>query len=206
MLHASTDSAENIFINCPFDTDYLPLLRAVVFAIQACGFKARCALEGEDSGELRILKILRIINECRLGIHDLSRTELNSVTQLPRFNMPFELGLDFAHRYTGPQPGKSLLILDREAFRYQMFISDLAGVDIKAHQNNPAKLIQIINDWLRTQPGAMHLPGAAAIVALFAKFEVQLPRFVSKRGHNPDALSFPVLNLAIHDWLQKAVK
>lgn len=206
MSRSYTGSAKNIFINCPFDTDYQPLLRAMVFAIQACGFKARCALEDEDSGELRILKILRVINECRLGIHDLSRTELNPITQLPRFNMPFELGLDFAHRYAKKQRDKSLLILDREAFRYQMFISDLAGVDIKAHQNIPRKLIQIINDWLRSQTGVATLPGASAVTELFAKFELQLPRYVSKLGHNPEELSFTVLNLTIHDWLQKVVK
>jgi len=34
-----------VFLNCPFDDDYYPLLRASVFTIQACGFTARIALE-----------------------------------------------------------------------------------------------------------------------------------------------------------------
>jgi hypothetical protein len=204
MPQSPSDIGNNVFINCPFDPDYLPLLRAMVFAIRASGFTARCALEDDDSGELRILKILRIINECRFGIHDLSRTELNPVTQLPRFNMPFELGLDFAlcHVSQGQLQSKNLLVLDREPFRYQSFISDLAGVDIKAHQNSPHKLIQIINDWLRTQSGSPDLPGAAAITKLFSRFEVQFPRFVSKRGHNPDELSFALLDLSTHGWLK----
>lgn len=198
----------NIFLNCPFDSDYQPLLRAMIFAIQACGFQARCALEDDDSGKLRILKILRIINQCRFGIHDLSRTELNPITQLPRFNMPFELGLDFAHRYAGQKlhRDKPLLILDREPFRYQTFISDLAGIDIKVHLNNQYRLIQVVNDWLRTQVKAATLPGAKAIEALFKEFEIQLPEFAAKRGHNPEELSFSVLSPIIHDWLKLVVK
>ena len=35
----------SVFINCPFDDDYRSLFRALVFAIEACGFGARCALE-----------------------------------------------------------------------------------------------------------------------------------------------------------------
>lgn len=50
-------------------------------------------METEDSGEERIRKIKRIIRECRYGIHDISRVELDAVHQLPRFNMPLELGL-----------------------------------------------------------------------------------------------------------------
>jgi hypothetical protein len=58
-----------------------------------CGFRPRCALELDDSAEVRIDKILRKIAECRFGVHDLSRTELDAASALPRFNMPLELGL-----------------------------------------------------------------------------------------------------------------
>jgi hypothetical protein len=34
-----------VFLNCPFDDGYHPLLRAAVFTIHACGFTARIALE-----------------------------------------------------------------------------------------------------------------------------------------------------------------
>ncbi len=207
-MPVSNNFNRNIFINCPFDSDYLPLLRAMVFSIQAYGFFPRCALESDDSGELRILKILRIIKECRFGIHDLSRTESDPITQLPRFNMPFELGLDFAHRYTskGPHRTKRLLILDREIFRYQSFISDLAGIDIKAHMNRPDRLIQLINDWLRNQSEIFGIPGAAAIIKLFNKFEIQLPKFATHRGHDPKELSFTVLTQIIGEWLEAGVK
>ena len=51
----------SVFINCPFDTDYRPLFRALVFVIEYCEFAARCALEVDDSGETRSGKIIRLI-------------------------------------------------------------------------------------------------------------------------------------------------
>ena len=53
----------------------------------------RCALEVDDAGQFRIDKILAMVRGCRLGVQDISRTELDTVYQLPRFNMPFELGV-----------------------------------------------------------------------------------------------------------------
>ena len=77
----------DVFINCPFDQQYQPLLRAILFAVHDCGFRARSALEVEDSGEVRVQRILRIIGDSPYGIHDISRVDT------PRFNMPLELGL-----------------------------------------------------------------------------------------------------------------
>ena len=82
---------DNVFINCPFDEEYRPMFRAMVFVIHDAGFIARCALEAENSAQARLDKILNIIDECKYGIHDLSRTELSHNSGLPRFNMPFEL-------------------------------------------------------------------------------------------------------------------
>src|SRR5947208_16908333 len=90
---AIDDYGRNVFINCPFDDSYKHLFDAAVFAVQAAGFYPRCALEARNSGQNRLYKIMDIISECRFGIHDISRTELTR-GNLPRFNMPLELGLD----------------------------------------------------------------------------------------------------------------
>jgi hypothetical protein len=55
---ATPEYDRNVFINCPFDIQFQPLFRAIVFAVEDCGFLARCALEVEDSGEVRVNKIL----------------------------------------------------------------------------------------------------------------------------------------------------
>jgi hypothetical protein len=84
----------SVFINCPFDSQYQPLFEAIVFCVSACGFVPRCTLELTDAGEVRIENIYRLIDQCHHGIHDISHTEVQSQPyQLPRFNMPLELGI-----------------------------------------------------------------------------------------------------------------
>ena len=55
--------------------------------------------------------------------------------------MPLEQGIFLgAKRFGGTkQRDKRLLIFDIEAYRYQKFISDLAGIDIHAHQGRPER-------------------------------------------------------------------
>jgi hypothetical protein len=53
---------ENVFINCPFDANYKPLLDAILFAVFDCGFVARCALEEDDGSQIRVQKIFDIQN------------------------------------------------------------------------------------------------------------------------------------------------
>jgi hypothetical protein len=83
-----------VFINCPFDDAYKPILRAIIFTVMRCGFVPRSALEDDNGLQNRLDKIQAVIAGCRYGIHDISRTSLNE-NGLPRFNMPFELGLFF---------------------------------------------------------------------------------------------------------------
>ena len=92
---------DSVFINCPFDSQYRAIFYALVFAVHDCGYVARCALEVDDSGLVRIQKIEQIIADCRFGIHDISRVEPDPQTQLPRFNMPLELGLFLGARRYG---------------------------------------------------------------------------------------------------------
>jgi len=91
-------------------------------------------------------KIIKMIESCRLGVHDISRTELDRENQLPRFNMPFELGLfaGAARFGTKAQTNKISLILDRERYRFQKFISDIAGQDIAAHKGEPQNAIKAL--------------------------------------------------------------
>jgi hypothetical protein len=161
----ASDYDLSVFINCPFDEAYQPLFRASVFAVFDCGFIPRCSLEVYDSGQVRIDRIAKIIAECRFGIHDISRTELDPAHGLPRFNMPLELGMFLgAQRFgSGRQKQKNCLVLDIERYRYQKFVSDIAGQDISAHDATAAILIARIRDWLRAASGVRKLPGGAAI-------------------------------------------
>src|ERR1035441_9661232 len=72
-LRARAPYARQVFLNCPYDDEYRPLLKAVVFAVHACEFKARPALEEPGSERLRLERLVSLIGACRVGIHDLSR-------------------------------------------------------------------------------------------------------------------------------------
>jgi hypothetical protein len=146
----------------PLRDAFAPTFRALIFCILVCGFRPRSARELDDGGQTRIDKIYGLIADCRYGIHDLSRTELDPVHQLPRFNMPLELGLFLgAKRYGGKhQKAKRILILDVEQYRYQRFISDLAGMDIHGHDGEPICALEKARDWL-ANVSRRDLPSAA---------------------------------------------
>ena len=93
----------------------------MIFAIYACGFQPRSARELDDGAQTRIDKLYSIIEQCRYGVHDLSRTELDAENNLPRFNMPLELGIFLGAKRYGDesQKDKRALILDIEQYRYQ---------------------------------------------------------------------------------------
>ncbi len=92
------DFEKNIFINCPFDDDYFPLLKPLLYTIKKIGFNPRISLERNDSGEIRLHKIKELIESSKYSIHDLSRAKAKKVGEYFRQNMPFELGLDLGCR------------------------------------------------------------------------------------------------------------
>jgi len=201
---SSTEKSEtDVFINCPFDETYQPLFDAIIYSVIACGYEPRCALEINDAGTTRIDKIQRLIKVCRLGIHDISRTELSPPHNLPRFNMPLELGLFLGAKYFGNarQKRKLCLVLDREKFHYQRFISDISGQDISSHENDPHKLITQIRDWLNTD-GLWKLPGGATLRAGYDKFVAQRPGICRKLQLAESELTFPDRAIVIQEWLK----
>ena len=72
------DLPRPVFINCPFDAEYKPLLRVACFTILACGHAPRCALDTIGSGAVRFSEIVKLIAACDLSIHDISRVELDA--------------------------------------------------------------------------------------------------------------------------------
>jgi hypothetical protein len=183
-------SAGSVFINCPFDKKYWPIFEAITFAVVACRFEPRSALEELDSGTIRLTKIQRIIGRCRFGIHDLSRVQL-SENDLPRFNMPFELGLDIAAKAfgTGPVKRKQFLILDSVPYRYQQFISDISGQDIKCHDGSPDRAIDVVRNWLRNVSRRPTM-GPVEIRQRYKGFVDLLPELCRDRGLDREDIQF----------------
>jgi hypothetical protein len=199
--------ARDVFINCPFDPAYKVMFRAIVFAITRSGFRARCALEVDDASQNRWASISDIVDQCRYGVHDISRTEPDGDPPLPRFNMPLELGLFLgAKRFGGAvQKRKRCLVMDTERYRYQRFISDLAGQDIHAHGNDPATCIEAVATWLRVQSRSKTVPGGRAMAREFERFEAQLPGLCLGLQLDVDEMTFRDLTSLASEYIAAAL-
>jgi hypothetical protein len=194
---------DNVFVNCPFDDEYAATFHALIFAIRACGFLPRSARELDDGGQPRIEKLYSLINDCRYGIHDLSRTELDPVHQLPRFNMPLELGIFLGARHYGrsPQSDKRLLIFDTEQYRYQKFISDLAGMDVHAHGGQSETALVETRHWL-TNVSRRHLLGEQDLLARYRAFRNELPTLAVSLNLDPAHITYADFDLILEGWLE----
>ena len=195
---------DNVFLNCPFDSLYKPLFDAMVFTVHDCGFIARCALEEVDASEVRIDKIYNIIEDCRYGIHDISRTELDNDSGFPRFNMPLELGVFLGAKKFGQleQKRKYCLILDKEPYRYQEFISDIAGQDIHAHNNDAEEIVTIVRNWLTTASRRKRIPGGRKIWEHYQDFTKDLPQLAQVNQLTVEELIFNDYVLLLAQWLR----
>lgn len=190
---SSPPRRQSVFINCPFDSEYRPLFRAMCFAIMASGFLPRCALDESDSAVVRFEKILDLITACEFSVHDMSRVELDATSGLPRFNMPLELGADLGLRLKGQaaQRRRRILVLDAIAHRYDQTLSDISGMDVETHANDPNLIIKAVRDWLNAgRNGGDPLPGSNAIAEDYQAFQTLVPDVIQElRLDGLDALS-----------------
>lgn len=175
-------------MNVPFDSAYEPLFEALVFTIFACGYRVRCALEDSDSGDIRLDKLIELIRECPRSIHDLSRTEPGD-NDLPRFNMPFELGLAIGAKRFGRRPRDRIKIMVGERYKLPAYLSDLGGNDPDAHEGQPEKVIRIVRNYLQHTPTGGVLAGPAKLAADFATFKARLPAIAQGIDFQPEEVS-----------------
>ena len=176
-------NGKNVFVNCPFDNQYFPLLKALLFTIVYIGLKPLIS-ETSDSGEIRLHKIKDLMLEFQYSIYDLSRIEPLQDGDLPRFNMPFECGIDFGIKLSNAaQRDKRFLILEKEQYRYQKVISDISGNDIKSHRNEPELLIKAVRDWFK--PTIADIPFYKGIWLAYCEFESDFETTLRSGGYNP---------------------
>lgn len=195
----------NVFVNCPFDTEYLPLLRPLLFTIIYLELEPRIALENLDSGTARIEKIIGLITESKFAIHDLSRLKAEQAGEYYRLNMPFELGLDVGCRRfrDGRWSQKQCLILETQRYRYQAALSDMSNSDIGVHNDDPAEVVSEIRNWLNNVAD-LHAPGPSAIWARFNEFMADNYDHLKSRGFSDrDIEKLPIAELIDHvrDWV-----
>lgn len=200
----SNNYNDQVFINCPFDGDYLKMFRACTFVILDAGFIPRCSLEVENGTQFRLEAILNLVNECRYGVHDLSRVELDQSSKLPRFNMPFELGIFYSAKHFGnsKQKQKHCLVLEKEKYRYQKFLSDIAGIDVTPHKYVMKTLILETRNWLVTASRRKTIPAGEEINERFTQFNSSMQSLCRKKTIDYDSMPFVELVDNMSDWLR----
>jgi hypothetical protein len=196
------DYERNVFINCPFDEEYDTLFYAILFTVHKCGFVLRCSKEFDDSSGIRIKNIIQLIRESKYSIHDLSRVTLDGTANLPRFNMPLELGICIGAIEYGSksQQENKYLIIESERFRFKQFISDLSGQDIKDHKNSVDEAIRIIRNWL-SKKTAEKIPSASILISEYENFQNNLPALCEDEKWVPDELTYDEFASLAISWI-----
>jgi len=194
-----------IFVNCPFDEDYEPILQAILFCVLFLDFNPRFATESNDSGENRLDKIQGLIESSKFSIHDLSRCQATRKGEHFRLNMPLELGIDYGCKqfYGKGRDSKKFLILEEQRYRYQAAISDLSGCDIEAHGGNFEKAVRKVRNWLVAEAGAQNV-GAARILASYIDFQEWYYEKQLEAGFSDeDIQDYPTIELlnAMKEWI-----
>ena len=193
----TSDFHRNVFVNCPFDDEYRPMLQPLLFTIIFLGFKPRIALEELDSGTPRIQKIVDLIKSSRYAIHDLSRLQARSEGEFYRLNMPLELGLDVGCRLFGHEPFrlKRCLILEEQHYRYRVAASDLAGSDIAVHGGSPRLLVTEVRNWLNSK-NQVPAPGPSRVWSALLDFTTDNFDRLKQRGFSDrDIETLPIYEL-----------
>ena len=196
----------SVFINCPFDERFAPLLHAIAFYITDLGFLPRIAPENADNAANRLDRIVELVRGSKFSIHDLSRCKSTQAGEYARLNMPFELGLDHGCARFGPAPlsGKAILILEETRFDYQKSLSDIAGWDIHAHDGDFIKAVRIVSSWLIRQAGAEPV-GPARIQGDYLTFQEWYWERETARGASDDDIrAYPTVQLlsAMREWVE----
>lgn len=195
----------SVFINCPFDDDYSPLLQAIAFCVTFLGFMPCVAPQNGDNALNRLNRIDEIIRTSRFGIHDLSRNKAKAEGEFSRMNMPFELGIDYDCKTFGSAPltSKCILVLEERRYDYQKCLSDIAGWDIEAHGGDYQMAIRKVRGWLVRQAGAP-AKGAGLIESRYAVFQQWYwARELAAGASEDDIRQYPTVDVvdAMQQWM-----
>jgi hypothetical protein len=121
----------SVFLNIPYDGAFESLYLAYIAGLTAFGLVPRATLEIPTS-QRRLERVLKLIQQCTYSIHDLSRVQLDArAPRVPRFNMPFELGLGVAQDAGNRR--ETWYVCETVPHRISKSLSDLNGTDVRIH-------------------------------------------------------------------------
>lgn len=164
-------SKQDVFINAPFDRRYERLFVAVITALTAHGFRPRSLLELPATA-VRPDRLLAVIRE-RASIHDLSRVTRSGPDRVPRFNMPFELGLAVA---VARAKRHDWFVFEARPFRLQTSLSDLNGFDPLIHEDDPVGVLRAVSNAFSSRDRNVRLPALVLAFEAMQKISRKLEK------------------------------
>ena len=170
--------AGSVFLNIPYDAKFENLLLAYISAIGAFGFTPRATLEIRFS-QIRLDRILELIQQSQYSIHDLSRVQLDSRSpRTPRFNMPFELGLTVALGKTS-HPDHAWIVCESMRRRINKSLSDLDGTDAYIHDGTVSGVFrEICNAFV----GSSRQPTVTEMMQIYKVLRAQFKSILRRAG------------------------
>ena len=204
---SETDFDKGVFINCPIDDVFAPLLEVIMFCIVYAGLKPRLATERLESGESRLDKIVELISSCALSVHDLSRCKTEKVGEFFRMNMPFEFGMDMGFRRSPDKctDRKKFIIFEKEQYDLKKALSDIAGFDVEFHQDDHQLVIKKLRNFLRVEVGR-ELPGEKKLYSEYSTFLGWMTEKKISEGHTEEeAIELPTQERLdeMFEWMER---
>ncbi len=138
-----------VFLNYPFDEAFALLADAMSFAVIAAGLLPVCAFDLTAPDRPRLEMLVEAIRNCHYSAHDFSRSTGEGDLNLARMNMPLEMGMALFHALHTQRQDHRCVFFVPTAHLYKAFASDLAGLDPKIHNNDEARLLTDMYEWLR---------------------------------------------------------
>ena len=135
----------DVFINVPFDNGYQNTFLALIASLVGLGLNPRCVLEVPPATD-RLRRLYSLIRSCPFSLHDLSRVQVarTGPFRVPRFNMPFELGLAAAVALGDDQ--HQWRVLECVRHRVNQSLSDISGYDATIHNGTVRGAIEAMLD------------------------------------------------------------
>jgi hypothetical protein len=165
-----------VFLNIPYDAQFHRLCLAYICGLASFGLVPRATIE--IPGTRRLDRILHLIEECPFSLHDLSRVQLSPPTpRMPRFNMPFELGL--AVEWQRRSGEHTWYVFETERYRINRSLSDLAGTDVYVHEGTVEGVLrEISNAFVREK----RKPGFAEMLGVYRTVRAALSSILGRSG------------------------
>jgi hypothetical protein len=92
-------------------------------------------------------------------------------------------------------------VLDKERYRYQKFISDLNGQDIREHRNDPEHLVTVVRNWLvGIASDRSRIPSGRFIWRRYQRFRESLPDICKGMGKDHKALMLVEYVEIVKNW------